>query len=98
MEPEVIGEAKDFVSGWIDKAGADGSGIDYQVRASSTVLHFSLFLQVACKGIKDSMDRQFGPFWHCVMGEGFSFEVTRQAKSTLYMYYAGKVAVLLFKC
>ena len=32
------------------------------------------------------------------MGEGFSFEVTRQAKSTLYIYYAGKVAVLLFKC
>ena len=83
MDPEVLGEAKDFVSGWIDKAGADGDGVNYEF---------------ACKGIKDAMDRQFGPFWHCIMGEGFSFEVTRQAKSTLMLYYAGKIAVLLFKC
>ena len=94
MDQEMLNEAKDFVSGWIDKAGADGNGIDYQVRNRYSVK----FCQMACKGIKDNMDRQFGPFWHCVMGEGFSFEVTRQAKSTLYMYYAGKIAVLLFKC
>ena len=31
MDPEVLGEAKDFVSGWIDKAGADGDGINYEV-------------------------------------------------------------------
>ena len=31
MDAEMLGEAKDFVSGWIDKAGADGDGIDYQV-------------------------------------------------------------------
>ena len=55
-------------------------------------------IQFACKFVKDSMDRQFGPCWHCVMGEGFSFEITRQAKTTLYMYYGGKIAVLLFKC
>jgi len=42
MDAEMLGEAKDFVSGWIDKAGADGDGIDYQY---------------ACKGIKDAMDR-----------------------------------------
>ena len=93
MDPEVINEAKDFVSGWIDKAGADGNGINVEVSSTSVIK-----LQMACKGIKESMDRQFGPAWHCIMGEGFSFEVTRQAKSTLYMYYAGKIAVLLFKC
>ncbi len=32
MDQEMLNEAKDFVSGWIDKAGADGNGIDYQVR------------------------------------------------------------------
>ena len=53
---------------------------------------------MACKFIKDQMDRQFGPDWHCIIGEGFSFEITRQAKSTLYMYYAGNLAVLLYKC
>ena len=31
MDPEVLSEAKDFVSGWIDKAGADGSGVNYEV-------------------------------------------------------------------
>ena len=31
MDPEVLSEAKDFVSGAIDKAGADGNGCDYQV-------------------------------------------------------------------
>ena len=48
--------------------------------------------------VKEQLDRQFGPSFHCVMGEGFSFEVTRQANSSLYMYYAGKIAVLVFKC
>jgi hypothetical protein len=31
MDPEVLAEAKDFVSGWIDKAGADGNGINVEV-------------------------------------------------------------------
>ena len=31
MDPEVLSEAKDFVSGWIDKAGADGAGVNYEV-------------------------------------------------------------------
>ena len=31
MDPEVISEARDFVSGWIDKAGADGNGINVEV-------------------------------------------------------------------
>ena len=34
MDPEVLSEAKDFVSGWIDKAGADGNGVNYEVRLS----------------------------------------------------------------
>ena len=98
MDPEVLSEAKDFVSGWIDKAGADGDGINMEVSKYIRQPLLTKIQQMACKGIKDAMDRQFGPYWHCIMGEGFSFEVTRQAKSTLYMYYAGKIAVLLFKC
>ncbi len=87
-------EAKDTISTAIEKAsGATGINIEvclYYQNLST--------LQFACKFVKDQMDRQFGPCWHCVMGEGFSFEITRQAKTTLYMYYAGKIAVLLFKC
>ena len=33
--------------------------------------------QSAAQYIKTQMDRQFGPSWHCIIGEGFSFEVTR---------------------
>ena len=55
-------------------------------------------LQGACKYVKDSMDKKFGPEWHCVMGQSYSFEVTKQAQTSLYMYYAGNLAVLLFKC
>ncbi len=31
MDPEVLNEAKDFVSSAIDKAGAEGGGINYEV-------------------------------------------------------------------
>ena len=31
MDPEVLSEARDFVTGWIDKAGADGNGINMEV-------------------------------------------------------------------
>ena len=34
-------------------------------------------IEAACKFVKENMDRKFGPTFHCVMGEGFSFEVTR---------------------
>ena len=95
MDPEVLSEAKDFVSTAIEKASGGAAGVDTMV---SVLFDFKLTFQAACRFVKESMDRQFGPAWHCVMGEGFSFEVTRQAKSTLYMYYAGKIAVLLFKC
>jgi dynein light chain 4 len=82
MDDTIRQEAKDFVISGIEKASGQ----------------FGINIEHACKYVKDMMDRQFGPSWHCVMGEGFSFEVTRQAKTTLYMYYAGKIAVLLFKC
>ena len=59
---------------------------------------FLFLLQQACKIVKEQMDRQYGQPFHCVMGEGFSFEVTRQSNQSLYLYYSGKLAVLLFKC
>ena len=100
-------EAKDIISTAVEKAsGATGINIKVSERCTSLFIRFlnlnepvsHHYIQFACKFVKDSMDRQFGPCWHCVMGEGFSFEVTRQAKTTLYMYYAGKIAILLFKC
>lgn len=37
MDPEVLNEAKDFVSTAIDKAGAEGGGINYEVSSGCNV-------------------------------------------------------------
>ena len=82
METTMQQEAQFFVTGGIEKA-TSASGVD---------------IEQACRFVKESMDRQFGPSYHCIMGEGFSFEVTRQASTSLYMFYSGRMAILLFKC
>lgn len=35
---------------------------------------------------------------HVVIGEGFGFEVTHEAKHSLYMYFGGYLAILIWKC
>lgn len=82
MEHDMKMEAIDAITGAIEKSQSGGI----------------LNAEAACKIVKDFMDRQFGPCWHCVIGEGYSFEVTRQAGCTINLYYAGKYTILLFKC
>eukprot|EP00744_Colponema_vietnamica_P004786 GILI01007093.1.p1 GENE.GILI01007093.1~~GILI01007093.1.p1 ORF type:complete len:101 (-),score=22.14 GILI01007093.1:181-483(-) len=55
-------------------------------------------IETAARAVKDSMDKKFGQYWHCIIGEGYSFEVTAQQKSLLFLYYGGNIAVLLYKC
>lgn len=43
------------------------------------------------------MDKKFGTYWHCIMGEGFGFEITYELKHLMYMYFGGYIAVLVFK-
>jgi hypothetical protein len=43
------------------------------------------------------MDKKFGAAWHCVIGEGFGFEITYQAKNMVYVYY-GQIGILAYKC
>ena len=62
MEETMRMEAKEHVISGVEKMTSD-DGVDFQG---------------AAKFIKEQMDRQFGPSWHCIIGEGFSFEVTRQ--------------------
>ena len=61
MDPETRKEAMEHISTGIDK-NTGAEGID---------------TQNAAKFIKEAMDRQFGPSWHCIIGEGYSFEITR---------------------
>ena len=63
MDKLVLDEAIQHIAAGIEKASG-ATGVD---------------IKAACKLVKEMMDRQYGHSFHCVMGEGFSFEVTRQA-------------------
>lgn len=54
--------------------------------------------QQAAKLVKESMDKKFGTFWHVVIGEGFGFEVSFETKNMLYLFFAGNLAIVLWKC
>ena len=82
MEDEMKFEAKEFIQDAIEKTLLPGLGT----------------VDAACQMIKQQMDVKFGPYWHVIIGEGFSFEITWMTKATLYMYYGGKYATLVFKC
>ena len=47
--------------------------------------------------IKNYMDKKYGKPWHCVVGEGFGFEIVHQARTLLQLYHKGIVCVL-YKC
>ena len=61
MPDEVLFEAKEHIVSGFEKF-LSSSGVN---------------MQMACQFTKKAMDQQFGPAWHVVMGEGFSFDVTR---------------------
>ena len=50
------------------------------------------------KTIKVSMDKKFGTTWHCIVGEGFSFEIIYELQTLMYMFNAGNLAICLWKC
>ncbi|GFH51384.1 Dynein light chain 4, axonemal [Chaetoceros tenuissimus] len=50
----------------------------------------------AAQMIKNTMDKKFGSTWHCIIGEGFGFDVTCQRKYLLHIYY-GCTGVLCYK-
>ncbi|CAB3363120.1 dynein axonemal light chain 4 [Cloeon dipterum] len=52
----------------------------------------------AAKLIKETMDNKFGPSWHAVVGEGFGLEITHECRNLLYMFFAGNMAVCVWKC
>ena len=58
--------------------------------------------EAAAQMIKAALDKKFGAAWHCVIGEGFGFDITYQSKNMVYVFYgpAGgtPVGVLCYKC
>lgn len=63
----------------------------------SCVFDMDVMCQAAAQLIKTTMDKKFGAAWHCVIGEGFGFEITYQAKNMVYVYY-GSIGILAYKC
>jgi len=56
-----------------------------------------LNVEAAAKYIKENLDRKFGPSWHCILGEGYACDLHMQEKTMMYMFYNGKIAVIVFK-
>lgn len=52
----------------------------------------------AARAVKEQMDRKYGPSWHCIVGEGYGFQITYQTKHMIFVYYQGNIAILLYKC
>ncbi|KAJ1400770.1 dynein light chain type 1-domain-containing protein [Ochromonadaceae sp. CCMP2298] len=53
--------------------------------------------EAAAQLIKSGLDKKFGAAWHCVIGEGFGFDITYQAKNMIYIVY-GTIGILAYKC
>lgn len=64
----------------------------------STLLQYILNCQSAARVIKETMDKRYGATWHCVVGEAFGFEVSYEVKNLLYMFFAGNLAIAVWKC
>ena len=54
-------------------------------------------IQTAARNIKEALDHKYGPAWHCVIGEGFGYEVTYEAKYMLYLVF-NNVGIDVYKC
>ena len=74
---------------------------EMKAEAKDTVVNaiekYSDNYEMAAKFVKDQMDKKFGSPWHCVVGEGFGFDVTYELKHLMYMFHKGFIAVVIFK-
>mmetsp|Transcript_7142 Transcript_7142/g.13934 ORF Transcript_7142/g.13934 Transcript_7142/m.13934 type:complete len:119 (-) Transcript_7142:292-648(-) len=83
MTGDTKSEAMDCIASAIDACSGQNAKLNYET---------------ASQQIKETMDKKFGPCWHCIVGEAMGFSVTFNTGNMIYMYVGGKVAVLLFKC
>lgn len=52
----------------------------------------------AAKVIKENFEKRFGTYWHVIVGEGFGFQVSYETNNLLYLFFAGNLAVVAWKC
>uniref|UniRef100_UPI00358F24D8 dynein axonemal light chain 4-like n=1 Tax=Myxine glutinosa TaxID=7769 RepID=UPI00358F24D8 len=54
--------------------------------------------ELASQFIKEAMDKKFVAPWHVIIGESFSFNITYELQSVFFMFFGGRVAILVWKC
>ncbi|KAK9859772.1 hypothetical protein WJX84_003532 [Apatococcus fuscideae] len=54
-------------------------------------------MEKCTQAIKEALDRKFGPRWHVIAGNYFSFEITHECKNLLYLFIGGTTGVLVWK-
>ena len=95
MSMEMSMESMEIITMAVDK---HQSTKNYEVIYKCTLFMLVLTkIKAAAQLIKTTMDKKFGAAWHCVIGEGFGFEITYQAKNMVYVYY-GSIGILAYKC
>lgn len=77
--------------------GFEGFFFVFLISAEHVKSCYSTF-QSAARVIKETMDKRYGATWHCVVGEAFGFEVSYEVKNLLYMFFAGNLAIAVWKC
>merc|ERR1712187_145812 len=82
MEAELLSNALDVVTGSIDKH----------------TLPEGVNMEAAARLIKDTLDKQYGFNWHCVIGQGYSFDVSAENGTLLYVFHQTEYAMSIFKC
>lgn len=53
--------------------------------------------QEIAKYVKKHFDEEYGPIWHCVVGNSFGANGTHETNHFLYIYY-DQTAIQLWKC
>ncbi|CAG9761139.1 unnamed protein product [Ceutorhynchus assimilis] len=53
--------------------------------------------EAAARMIKNEMDKKLGPPFHVVVGEDFGFEISYECSTLLYMFFAGNLAIVIWK-
>lgn len=54
-------------------------------------------IEAASHYLKETLDKQYGPQWQCLMGHTFAFSVSARVKSMLHCYCQSDVGVLVYK-
>ena len=68
---------------------------DVEGFADSAIAKLSSEWEIA-KFIKESLDKKYGPCWHCIVGQEFRLQCSHVAKTFMF-FYVGKVAICVYQ-